>query len=222
MSDLHLAVGNKAYSSWSLRPWIAMKVNGLAFRETVIPLREENTATQIGKFSPSGKVPALSHGAVTVWESLAILEYLADAFPDKSWWPREAVPRAVARSVAAEMHGGFTNLRGYMPMNLRKVVAKKTTPEVDGDIARLTAIWRDCRQRFGEGRGAFLFGAFGNADAMYVPIATRFKTYSVKIDAVSQAYCDALLNLPAMKDWYAAASLESWVVPKYEEAANTP
>lgn len=217
-NDLHLIVANKAYSSWSLRPWLAMKVHGLPFRDTVIPLQQEDTALQIRKFSRAGKVPVLVHGDVTVWDSLAILEYLADAFPEKPWWPEDSHGRAVARAVSAEMHSGFMALRSQMPMNLRKSIPiQNLSPEIATDVARISELWNDCRTRFGD-RGPFLFGDFSNADAMYAPVVTRFKTYGVieTLDSASQSYCAAILDLPAMKDWYATAAAETWVIPKYE------
>lgn len=220
MTDLHLVIGNKAYSSWSLRPWIAMKAQGLAFRETVVPLQQPDTTEQIKKFSGAAKVPVLIHGAITVWESLAILDYLADTFPDKAWWPGDKPARAQARAVSAEMHAGFSNLRSHMSMNVRQSVPNKSRPEgVNADIARIDELWKECRGRFGGESGPFLFGAFSNADAMYAPVVTRFKTYGVipTLDPICQAYCEAVLGHPAMKDWYAAAAAESWIVPKYEE-----
>jgi glutathione S-transferase len=215
--DLHLVIANKAYSSWSLRPWIAMKANGLVFRETVICLDQPDTATKIKAHSPSGKVPLLKHGDVVVWESIAILDYLSEAFPERRWWPKDAGARARARAISAEMHGGFTNLRSNMPMNVRKSLPGVGRNEaVDKDIARIAEIWRDTRAEFGAG-GAFLFGAFSNADAMYAPIVTRFKTYGVTLDPVCQAYADAMLTHPAMREWYISAAGEPWVIAKYEK-----
>lgn len=218
MADLHLVIGNKAYSSWSLRPWIAMKANGLAFRETVIPLKRPETAAEIGKYTAAGTVPVLLHGGITVWESLAILEYLADTFPG-AWWPREAAARAVARAASAEMHAGFSALRGHMTMNTRRSVPDKSRPaDVNADIARIAALWTGCRSRFGKD-GPFLFGAFSNADAMYAPVVTRFKTYGVipTLDPVAQAYCAAVLDFAPMREWYAAAAAEPWSIPQYED-----
>lgn len=217
MADLHLIIANKSYSSWSMRPWIAMKANGLAFRETVVPLDVPETQPRIKAFSPAGKVPVLQHGDITVWESLAILDYLAENFPGKNWWPADKNARALARSVATEMHGGFTNVRQAMPMNLRKVFQPiARTDAINADIARITSIWREAREKYGKD-GPFLFGAFCNADAMYAPVVTRFKTYSVELDPVSQAYADAVLDHPAMREWYAGAVAEPWVIEKYEK-----
>jgi glutathione S-transferase len=215
-ADLHLIIGNKAYSSWSMRPWVALKASGVAFRETVVVLDQPDTAGKIKAYSAAAKVPVLQHGDITVWESLAILDYLAETFPDKTWWPSDRHARAVARSVATEMHGGFASLRQAMPMNVRKVFpASAQTDAVAGDIARITTIWRECRERFGKG-GPFLFGAFSNADAMYAPVVTRFKTYSVTLDPVSQAYSEAMLNHGAVREWYISAAGEPWIAAKYE------
>jgi glutathione S-transferase len=216
MADLHLIIANKAYSSWSMRPWVAMKAQGLAFRETVIGLDQPDTAAKIKAFSAAGKVPVLQHGDITVWESLAILDYLAETFPG-NWWPGDKKARAFARSVATEMHGGFTNVRQTMPMNVRREFpAVELTEAVAGDVARITAIWREAREKYGKG-GPFLFGAFSNADAMYTPVVTRFKTYGVALDATCQAYADAILNHPAVREWYISAAGEPWIIAKYEK-----
>ena len=215
-TELHIILGNKAYSSWSMRPWFAMKVQGLTFKETVLPLFTPETAAEVKKYSGAGKVPVLLHGGITIWDSLAILEYLAEAFFDKQWWPTDPHARAVARAVSAEMHSGFQPLRQSMGMNTRKSYpGKGMTPEVQENIDRIQSMWADCRKKFGQG-GPFLFGAFSNADAMYAPVVTRFKTYGVKLDPVSQAYCDAMQALPAMKQWYADSAKETWVIEKYE------
>lgn len=216
-NDLHLIIGNKAYSSWSMRPWFAMMGQGLKFRETVLPLFEPQTQPEIRKYSGAGKVPILVHGGITVWDSLAIVEYLAEAFYDKAWWPTDPHARAVARAVSAEMHSGFQPLRQAMGMNTRKTYPAGTglTPDVQENIDRIKTLWTECRTKFGAG-GPYLFGAFSNADAMYAPVVTRFKTYSVPLDPVSQAYCDAMMAHPAMKQWYEAAAKETWVIEKYE------
>ena len=215
MSELTLVIANKTYSSWSLRPWLALKHVGTAFDEAIIPLRQPETAPKIAQWSPAGKVPVLRHGDVTIWESIAILEYLAELFPDANLWPADPAARAHARAISAEMHAGFTALRSNMPMNLRRhLPGRGRTPEVEKDIARITAMWRDCRERFGSG-GPFLFGAFSNADAMYAPVVTRFETYEVTLDAVCRAYADALLALPAMRSWSAEAAAEPWTIAEY-------
>ena len=218
-ADLHLIIANKAYSSWSLRPWIALKAQNVPFRETVICLDQPDTSEKIKAFSPTGKVPALQHGDTVVWDSLAILEYLAETFPDKSWWPAAKKARALARSISAEMHSGFANLRTNMTMNVRKSLpGVGHGPLVDVDIARITAMWQEARAAHGKG-GPYLFGAFSNADAMYAPVVTRFKTYGVKLDPVSQAYCDAVLAHPSMREWYISAAGEPWIIAKYEAKA---
>src|ERR1700694_4731285 len=168
--SLHLIIGNKNYSSWSFRPWIAMKVAGIPFDEEVISLHAKHFNARVTKVSGTGKVPALGDGQVLVWESLAILEYLAEKFPNHRLWPAEAAARAHARAVAAEMHAGFVPLRRLLPMNMwRPVQKRELTPEAQPNVRRIEAMWTDCRTRYGAG-GAFLFGAFGAADAMYAPV----------------------------------------------------
>jgi glutathione S-transferase len=218
MDKLTLVIANKAYSSWSLRPWLALKQVEVTFEEVMIPLRLPETAASIASWSPAGKVPVLRHGAVTVWESIAILEYVAELFPEAHLWPADPAARAHARTITAEMHAGFVPLRSNMTMNLRRrLPGRGRSPEVEKDIARITAMWRDCRSRFGQG-GAFLFGAFSNADAMYAPVVTRFETYGVDLDAECRAYADAILALPAMRAWYADAAAEPWMIAEYEAA----
>lgn len=216
MHNLTLVIANKAYSSWSLRPWLALKQAGAVFSEVVIPLRLPETAQAIARWSPAGKVPVLRHGATTVWESIAIIEYVAELFPRAGLWPTDPAARAHARTLSAEMHSGFVPLRSNMQMNVRRQLpGRGRTPEVEKDIARITAMWRDCRARFGRG-GPFLFGAFSNADAMYAPVVTRFQTYAVDLDDESRAYVDAVLALPAMRAWYADAAAEPWTIAEYE------
>ena len=192
-----------------------MKAQGLAFRETVIVLDQPDTQMKIKTYSAAGKVPVLLHGDITIWDSLAILEYLAEVFADRSWWPKDSHARATARAISAEMHSGFRDMRIAMPMNVRKTGLEVARTEgVDNDIARIATIWRECRAKFGSG-GPFLFGAFSNADAMYAPVVTRFKTYGVELDAANRAYSDAVLSHPAMREWFSAAADEP-VVAKYE------
>ena len=213
---LHLLIGNKNYSSWSLRPWIAMKAAGIPFTEEVISLDAVDFKARMGKVSGTGKVPALVDGETCVWESLAILEYLAENFPDRHLWPAEPAARAHARSIAAEMHAGFTPLRRHYPMNVRRPLPRREpTPEAAGNIRRIEAMWSDCRQRFGAG-GPFLFGAFGAADAMYAPVVSRLHTYAVEVGGEACAYMDAVLGLPAWSQWHAAAAAEPWVLPEDE------
>ncbi|NYZ17250.1 glutathione S-transferase family protein [Azospirillum sp. RWY-5-1] len=212
MSDLTLILGSKAYSSWSLRPWLALKQTGLPFAELVIPLRQPDTRARILEHSPAGKVPVLRHGDLTVWDSLAICEYVAELAPEAALWPADPAARAIARAVSAEMHAGFQALRSSMPMDLkRRAPGEGMTDATATDIARITALWADCRARFGEG-GPFLFGRFSIADAMYAPVVTRFDTYAVALDSTARAYADAVLALPAMRDWTDAGRAEPWTI----------
>jgi glutathione S-transferase len=216
MSKLAILIGNKNYSSWSLRPWLALAQSGLPFEETVVALYRPDTAAQIRPWSPSGKVPVLRHEGRTIWDSLAICEYLAETFPEKQLWPRDPGARALARSVCAEMHSGFPHLRSQMPMNIRAAGRKvSTTPELGSDVARVSTIWRDCREKAGSS-GPFLFGAFSIADAMYAPVVTRFATYGVTLGPIERTYCEAVLALPAMRDWAAAAAKETEVIASSE------
>ena len=209
---LTLIIGNKNYSSWSLRPWIAMTVAGIAFDEKVIPLYEPGSREQVLKYSPAGKVPVLLDGDVAIWESLAILEYLAEKIPQAGLWPADARARSHARVVANEMHGGFQALRKNCPMNLWLPVEQRPLPDDAMDnVRRIDALWSDCRARFGQG-GAFLFGAFGAADAMYAPVVARLHSYGIEVGAVSRAYMDAVMALPAWAAWREAALKEPWVM----------
>jgi glutathione S-transferase len=213
---LHLIIGNKNYSSWSFRPWLALRAAGIPFEETVIPLYVPGSREQMLARSPGGKVPILQDGAVTVWESLAIMEYAAEKFPDAGLWPRDPAARAHARTIASEMHAGFAPLRSQFPMNMHRPV-KKLEPgtETAANVARIDAMWSDCRARFG-GDGPFLFGRFGAADAMYAPVVSRFHTYGVEVGATSAAYMRAVMALPAWHEWYAAALKEEWLLEEDE------
>ena len=216
MSRLTLAIGNKNYSSWSLRPWLAMRQAKLDFDEVRIPLYGPGSAEALARWSHSGKVPSLHDGERVVWDSLAICEYLAEQFPDKGLWPVDVEARAVARSVSAEMHSGFSDLRSAMPMNCRgRFPGKGLTEGSRRDISRVLAIWNDCRARFGSG-GDFLFGRFTIADAMYAPVVLRFATYGVQLDGVARAYADIMLALPAMREWIAAGVDEVEVIDAFE------
>jgi glutathione S-transferase len=218
MDDLTLIIGNKNYSSWSLRPWLLLKHAGIPFREQYIPIRSATWNTHIRELSPSGKVPALTHGAVRVWDSLAICEYLAERFPEKQLWPAAITARAEARSVSAEMHSGFQALREHMFMNIRRrMPTRGRTPETLADIERIVAIWDGCRARYATG-GPFLFGAFSIADAMYAPVALRFETYAVKTEGAAGDYARTLLALPTMQEWVAAAHTENEQLAHYEPA----
>ena len=212
MAELTLFIGNKNYSSWSLRPWLALKVAGATFREEMIRLWQPDTRAKIMAHSLAGKVPILKDGDLVVWESLAICDYVADRFPAARLWPEDAKARAVARSVATEMHGGFPNLRREMSMDIRaRHPSPKVSAETKAEIDRICALWREARQRFGAG-GAMLFGRFSVADCMYAPVATRFATYSVPLDPVCAAYRDAVLALAPMQEWIAAAKAEPWSI----------
>ncbi len=214
MSEPTLVIGNKNYSSWSLRPWLAMKVAGIPFAEHRIPLYGPGSKDQILVYSPAGKVPCLADGDLRVWDSLSICEYLAEKHP--GLWPQDPAARALARSVSAEMHSGFANLRAKMSMNIRKrYPGLGRTPESMADVARIVSLWSDCRARYGKG-GRFLFGAFSIADAMYAPVVLRFRTYEVELPADCRAYSDAVLALPAMQDWIAAAMAETESLPQFE------
>jgi glutathione S-transferase len=218
MDELTLVIGNKNYSSWSLRPWLVLKQAGIPFAERYIPLYVGDWREQLLKYSPSGKVPVLRHGTTGIWDSLAICEYLAEHFPEKQLWPADPAVRAEARSVSAEMHSGFPALRQNMFMNIRRrMPTRGRTPEVAADIARITAIWNGCRQRYGND-GPFLFGRFSIADAMYAPVALRFQTYAVPLDGAAGEYMRTLLALPALQEWVAAAHAEKDNIPHYEPA----
>jgi len=213
---LTLVIGNKNYSSWSLRPWIGMKATGIAFTDRVISLDDPEFKPKLAKLTPAGKVPVLIDGDVHVWESLAILEYLAEKFPAAALWPAEAAARAHARAIAAEMHAGFVPLRKHCPMNLWRPVKRHDLPaDVAANIQRIDTMWSDCRARFGAA-GPFLFGRFSAADAMYAPVVSRFHTYNVEPGPVSRAYMEAIMALPAWVEWRQAALKEPWVLPQDE------
>lgn len=216
MPPLTLVIGNKNYSSWSLRPWLVLRQAGIAFDEVRIPLYRPGSEAELARWSPSGKVPALHDGNIRVWDSLAICETLAERFPEQGLWPADAAARAVARSVSAEMHAGFGALREHMTMNIRaRYPGKGRTPECLADIERILAIWTDCRARFGQG-GDFLFARFGIADAMYAPVVLRFQTYGVALEGAARAYADAILALPALRAWVADAEAETERIERFE------
>jgi len=211
--SLKLIIGNKNYSSWSLRPWIAMRHAGIAFEEEVIPLYEPGSRERVLTYSPVGKVPILIDGDMTIWESLAILDHLAERFPKAKLWPADPMARARARAISAEMHAGFGPLRRHCPMNMRRVSRKRElTAEVAADVRRIEDIWTDCRRRFGEG-GPFLFGAFSAADAMYAPVVSRFASYAIGVGAACEAYMTAMMALPAWQEWRSVGVAEPWVMP---------
>jgi glutathione S-transferase len=210
--SLHLVIGNKNYSSWSFRPWLAMKVAGIKFDETVISLDAGDFKTRVTALGGSGRVPVLSDGGVHVWESLAILEYLAEKFPAAGLWPEQHAARAHARAIASEMHAGFVSLRRHLPMNVARPVKFRA---LDGgaakDVARIDEIWTGCRNIYGGG-GPFLFGTFGAADAMFAPVVWRFHTYAVEVSRTALSYMRAVMALPAWQEWRDAARRETWVL----------
>jgi glutathione S-transferase len=214
MSDLTLVIGNRNYSSWSLRPWVLLKRLGLEFREIQIRLDTPTTKDEIEKFSPSGRVPVLLDGELCVWDSLAICEYVAEL--SGRGWPRDRAARAVARSVCAEMHSGFVNLRTEWPMNARARNRRTiTTPGLEADIDRVDEIWNDCRRRFGAS-GPWLFGDYSIADAMYAPVVLRFNTYGARISETARWYMAAALEDGVLQSWLAAAKAEPWTIPADE------
>lgn len=216
MANLTLVIGNKNYSSWSLRPWLLLRQARIPFQEVRIPLYLPESAVALSAWSPSGKVPALHDGDIRVWDSLAICEYLDERFPDKQLWPRDAAARAVARSVSAEMHAGFAALREHMSMNIRaRYPGRGRTRESLADVERIVAIWSDCRARFGAG-GDFLFGGFSIADAMYAPVVLRFRTYGVELTGAVKGYADSVLALPALQAWVADAVAETERIESFE------
>ncbi len=215
MADFTLVLGNKTYSSWSLRGWLIVRHCGMPFEEIVIPLDRPETKAEIRRYNPAGKVPVLHAGDLRVWDTLAIAEYMNERFPAAGLWPADPAARAAARSVAAEMHAGFAALRRLMPMDLRRppgpMRGLASDDGLDADINRIQEIWTDCRARFGQG-GNYLFGDFGAADAMFAPVVSRFVTYEVALNEAAAAYRDTVMTWPAMQDWIAAAKTEPWVI----------
>lgn len=223
---LKLIIGNKTYSSWSMRPWLLMRHFEIAFDELVVPLRTPDTKATIDRFSPSGKLPVLIDGSTAIWESLAIIDYIAERWPTLPVWPIDPTARALARSLSAEMHAGFTSLRTAYPMNMRRAARSRrldtmSAEAVARDVARLQAAWSDARSRFGApegGRtGEFLFGSFCAADAMFAPMISRLVSYAVDVNASTRAYMDAVLALPTWRDWAAGAAAEGWRIDAFED-----
>jgi glutathione S-transferase len=217
MAGITIYLGNKNYSSWSLRPWLALKHTGAPFEEVVIPLDRSDTTAAIRKHSPTGLVPCLEHDGRVLWESLSICEYLAETFPDAGLWPRDPAARAYGRSMATEMHGGFAKMRQALPMDIRsRIPLADRLSYCQANVDRITSLWREARERYGargaHGSGPFLLGGFSIADAMYAPVVTRFETYGVPLDAVCSAYVAAMRALPAMQAWTAAARAEPWTI----------
>ncbi len=217
MTRATLYIGNKRYSSWSMRGWLACRLAGLAFDEVVIPLDTDETGARIRAVSPSGRVPCLHHGGQIVWDSLAIGEYCAELSP--GLWPAAPAARARARVIAAEMHSGFAELRRAMFFNVgRTIPGGGRTPGALADIARISVLWAETRARFGAG-GPFLFGsAFTLADAFYAPVVCRFATWKPELDGPAQAYADAVGAHPLVAQWVAAGRAETWRSPRYEDA----
>ena len=222
MADLTLVIGNKNYSSWSMRPWVLMRQLGIAFTEVRLPFQSAQWDASIERWSPSRLVPVLWRADQSVWDTLAILETLHEWFPDKGVWPRDAPARAFARSAAAEMHSGFRDLRSRMPMNIRAShPGQGLTAEVKANIARVEALWGVARSRFGAG-GPFLFGAFSAADAMYAPVVMRFKTYAVPLAPEGRRYCEAMRAAPGVRDWVDDALRETEFVAEDEPYVTAP
>ena len=216
---LKLVIGNKNYSSWSMRPWLALRANDIAFDEVFIPLYTGDAdKRRILDFTPSGKVPALIDGDITIWDSLAIIEYVAERFPQSRIWPEDRARRAHARSISAEMHSGFAALRNECGMNLhRPVRAVALSADARADVARVEQIWIECRERYGK-FGPFLFGAFGGADAMFAPVVHRFRSFAIAVAPEAQAYMDTMMALPAFQQWTSAALAETLIIDRFETA----
>ncbi|MET0719987.1 MAG: glutathione S-transferase family protein [Tardiphaga sp.] len=215
--SLTLVIGNKNYSSWSMRPWIALKACGIAFEEVMIPLYTGPADKQrILGFSQSGKVPALIDGDITVWDSLAIIEYAAERFPEARLWPEDRARRAHARSISAEMHSGFMALRNECGMNLhRPVKAKTLSADALANIVRIQDIWAECHARYGK-IGPYLFGEFSGADAMYAPVVHRFLSYAVEVRPEARFYMEAMQALTAFRQWTDEGLAETLVIERFE------
>jgi len=214
---LQLVIGNKNYSSWSMRPWLALRANNIAFEEVFIPLYTGDADKQrILGFTHSGKVPVLIDGEVTIWDSLSIIEYVAERYPEAQIWPDDRARRAHARSISAEMHSGFMALRGECGMNLhRPIRAVALSADARANVARIQRIWLECRERYGS-LGPFLFGAFGGADAMFAPVVHRFRTYAIEVAPEAQAYMDTMMALPAFQEWTRDGLAETIVIERFE------
>lgn len=212
-----LVIGNKNYSSWSLRAWLLLAETGIEFSEQRIPLDIESTATELARFSPSGRVPVLLLGDEIIWDTFAIAETIAERWPEKELWPADAAARAHARSISAEMHAGFASLRETMPMNCRAMGRKVSIPDdLATDINRIFDIWSDCQRQY-HSAGDWLFGKFSVADAMFAPVVLRFRTYGINLPESASAYPERLLNSKAMQNWLAAAESEVEVIETDEK-----
>ena len=212
---LTLIIGNKNYSSWSMRPWVAMTAFGIPFQEVRVLLDQSDTTTKIAEYSACGRVPVLLAGEITIWDSLAICEYLAEQFPDKHLWPQDVAARAMARCVCAEMHSGFTGLRTDMSMNIKATLpGRGRTAAAQADIGRISEIWEECLSRFGHHQ--FLFGEFSIADAYFAPVVMRFRTYGVSLAPALNAYCERVQAHPAVARWITEALAETEVAAKHD------
>jgi len=222
MPGYRLVIGNKNYSSWSLRPWLFLAHHGLDFDEVRLPLDSDTFRNEIGRYSPTGRVPVLHDGDLVIWDSLAILEYLAERHPVAQGWPDPVASRAHARAISAEMHSGFADMRNEMPMNCRRHGAPiALSASARRDVDRVATIWRETRRIHGAGSD-YLFGRFSVADAMYAPVAVRLVAYGIELDPVCRAYVDAIYALPAMRTWLSDANRESEFLPKYESIGASP
>ncbi|HET9580752.1 MAG TPA: glutathione S-transferase family protein [Usitatibacter sp.] len=221
MSKLTLVIGNKNYSSWSMRPWVLLKQKGIPFDEVRLAFHTAEWNAQIGRWSPSGLVPVLWRDEQSVWDSLAIMETLHEWFPDRGIWPADPAARAFARSAAAEMHSGFRDLRSHMPMNIRSShPGKGRAPGVQANIDRIATLWTQARQRFAKD-GPFLFGAFSACDAMFAPVVMRFRTYEVALEGEAAKYCAAMREAPGVRAWVEGALQEKEFVAEDEPYATT-
>jgi glutathione S-transferase len=220
---MKLILGNKNYSSWSLRGWLAVKQSGLSFEELTVPIMGEEwdkAKDQMGEVQPSsGKVPILWDGDAVIWDSLAILDYLADKVGRDRFWPKSDSARGMARAMVAEMHSSYASLRREMPMNIRRRIAlEQVSDQTKADIVRILQLWAEARARHGSA-GPFLFGTFGAADIFYAPVVTRFVTYGLGVPGFAQSYMQAVWEHPWMDQWTAAAQAEDWVIEQYERIA---
>lgn len=213
---LKLVIANKLYSSWSMRPWLVLRAFGIPFEEVIIPLRQPDSRVRVLEYSPSGKVPALIEGRQTIWESLAIIETIAESFPAMAIWPKDRHARAHARAISNEMHGGFQTIRQACPMNLgARYKAPEMTIQLQANVDRLEAIWSEARTKFGAG-GPYLYGEFSAADAMYAPVVTRLDTYSIAVGPETRRYMDTVLQHPDFVAWRTAALKEPWTIADYD------
>ena len=216
MTDLTLIIGNKNYSSWSLRPWVFMKHNRIDFQEKRVSLFTDAAALELAQYDSDGKVPVLRDGDLVIWDSLSILEYISETFMSSGGWPDDVNARATARSVSSEMHSSYANIRNELPMNCRKKFQNvQLSPQAEREIERIRTVWRDCRTRFGKD-GEWLFGRYSIADAMFAPIALRFHGYSIPVAGVEQAYVSSVLSQPCITEWIEAGKLENEVIDEDE------